>query len=176
MNRKISSTARTFFCTLLIASLMTPAANAVAEPSPYSMLVIDDRPSGKKVLSGKFDAVIEDFSADKVRVQNTFAAYTNICVAYAKSKQVEKAIEACDVAVAHSQKMYKQIDESRRSTRINRQQAREDLAVALSNRGVLFAVNGRNDKAMESFESAVKLDADQRHARANMSRLTALDR
>lgn len=176
MNRNTLSTARTLICTALIASLMTPVANAAAGPSAFRMLVVDDTSSGRKVLSGDFDAVIDGFSADKVRVQNTFATYTNICVAYTKSKQVEKAIEACDLAVAHSEKVYKQVDESRKSTRTKRQQAREDLAVAMSNRGVLFAVSGKDDKAMESFETAVKLDADQRYARANISRLSELDR
>jgi tetratricopeptide (TPR) repeat protein len=160
----------------MIASFMTPVANAAAEPSAFRMLVVDDTLSGRKVLSGDFDTVIDDFSADKVRVQNIFATYTNICVAYTKSKQVEKAIEACDLAVSHTEKVYKQVDGSKKATRTKRQQARENLAVALSNRGVLFAVSGKGEKAMESFETAVRLDADQRYVRANISRLSELDR
>jgi tetratricopeptide (TPR) repeat protein len=104
------------------------------------MAVISDESQGRAILSGDYDTAISKM--------------TNLCVAYAKTKDLQKAIQACDAAVAD---VTSQVSKNRLMANNKHPAMRRDLAIALSNRAVLFAIQGDLEMAQVGFKEAIKL-------------------
>lgn len=150
------------FSTAVSAETVTPA---------FRMMVIEDASFGPQLLSGDYDEAIEKLSAIKAGKRNYFATQTNFCVAYTKARQVDKAIAACDAALAFAEKKANSVAGSKYGDPVARKEVQSNLAVALSNRGVLFAVVGKPDQAKKYFETAIQLKGRNDFAEANNSRL-----
>lgn len=86
-----------------------------------------------------------------------FAEQTNLCVAYTKIRDVEKASTACDAAVAQMKEQEDRASRSRSERSAEVRAYRSDLAVALSNRGVLLAATGDAELARKDFRAAMAL-------------------
>ena len=155
---------------LLLATITTAAAQAEEQaPQPFGMSVIVDKAYGRKVVYGSYDRAIALLES-KATHRDQFAKSTNLCVAYAKSKMLNEATVECEAAVAMLQAKQQHI-----AVREEKRRVHADLAVALSNRGVLHAVSGDKALAKRDFERAIELDASKRStAEANLNRLRYL--
>lgn len=129
----------------------------------YQMTAITDRAYGQHIIEGDYATVIERLAGRSRR----FEATTNLCVAYTLSGQLEQAGRACAEALAISERnakdahgMYSGAD-------------RRDLAVALSNRGVVLAISGDVIGAVENFSRAVEMQEGLEPATNNLSRSMA---
>ncbi len=123
--------------------------------------------------SGKYDAAIEKITSGSNRSSDFFSSQVNLCVAYAKTMEIEKASTACDAAIAHLRKQESRVSRIRNtSTTLQLRTYRSNLSAALSNRGVLLAATGKTALARDDFVAAINLDT--RHsgiAAANLDRL-----
>jgi len=142
---------------LIAATLSAPASAENAQPGEFTMGVISDDAYGITVTKGKYEQAIERITKNGKRLPRSFADQINLCVAYTKSYEIEEAGAACDAAIAQVKK------QERRVSRINNNRNPEDrayranLALALSNRGVLLAATGDAGRAEQDFYAAIAL-------------------
>ena len=139
---------------LLLSSLLwSPAASAHQPASTFEMTVISDAAYGGKIASGKHDAAIAQIDSSTTRQSQRFFASINLCVAYTKVGELEKAEQSC--ASALEAVMTKDRSMPKSLSRITRRYQ----AMALSNRGVLRALAGDTDRARQDFRAAIELRA-----------------
>ena len=156
---------------LATAFSCTPVFAQDAQPV-YTMTVIVDEAHGQKVAAGKYDRAIAKLTAKKI-TSDAYSDHTNLCVAYTKTGEIEKATVACEAAVAAMRK--KPI--MRSSSFMPTHQVatnRMYLALALSNLGVLDAVKGESEAAREKFEEAIALEAGISAPKVNIARLARI--
>ncbi len=141
---------------LLVTSLFS--ATTLAQPEaaqPYTMTVVQDKAYGYAVTRGKYENAIRKITNNGNRSRGRFADQVNLCVAYAKTVDMEKAGAACDKALSDVRDRRPKKSASSDGTAIHAY--RHDLAIALSNRGVLRAVAGEVELAREDFVAAIEL-------------------
>lgn len=140
------------------------SAHQVAEGSrpAYHMAAVVDRARGDMVVSGEYTRAIEALESQAHR---PFASRTNLCVAYALSGDLGKADVECGAALRLSR------DKADKSSGATRRAARRDMALALSNMGVVRAVSGDLIGAYADFNLAVELSPGMRQADANLRKL-----
>lgn len=133
------------------------SANALADrptPEAFHMMAIEDSAYGQLVTKGRYEEAIERIESRSIRSE-AFAAQNNLCVAYAKTMALYKAVVACEAAL--------EVREVRKpATQFHSPAARQrlrDRAIALSNRGVLRFVIGDPEGAREDFEASIALDS-----------------
>ena len=157
--------------TVVAAAIMSgQAALAAAVPEAYEMAAIEDQAHGRIVTAGEYAEAISRLNRLAGHRRHSFAAKTNLCVAYTVTMAFDKARSACDEAVRVRDVDAKTV--SRYSPMDDRVSAR-DTAIAYSNRGVLRAVTGDESGARADFETAAELDTGLRAPTANLLRLTA---
>ena len=140
----------------LLAALLAAAPLAAEETdSAYTMTVIIDAAHGSKVAAGKYARAIEKITARKSG-RDPYSRQTNLCVAYTKTGELDKATTACEAALAIT-----------RDGKIGRTYR----AVALSNLGVLHAAKGSRDIARRTFREALDLDSGLSAPKTNLARL-----
>lgn len=157
---------------LMVLLGLLGAVSAQADEAPvegYIMTVYSNMAHGKKILDGSEKRAI----AKLARKDDLHAGYLegeiNLCVAYTKAKQVEKATAACDSAIALSLKDAKRIKRSTPFGRSSVQVADTGRAIALTNRGVLHAIAGETAQARAKFEMAMELKSTEQSAKANLA-------
>lgn len=161
--------------TLVMAASVNQASYAEEEKAaPFSMTVISDESHGSKILNGSFETAIDKISKKSERYRQSFSAQTNLCVAYAKAKRLEDAMQACDTAVATLKKREPRVSRASYSDPTLRMEYLANLSIALSNQGVLLAVRGDYDEARSKFLQASNIDVDRSSARENMQRLDTI--
>ena len=146
---------RAAIATTLAVLLTAWSANALADrPSldTFQMMAVEDSAQGKLVVEGRYEEAIERLETRSIR-NRSFAAQNNLCVAYAKTMALYKAVVACETAI-EARKLRKPA--THHHLPASRQMLR-DRAVALSNRGVLRFVMGDPEGAREDFEASVAL-------------------
>ena len=72
------------------------SASAMAEISTFKVAVIKDTTASQEIISGDLEASITQLTLNN---KNTFENNTGLCVAYLKSKNVEKSESACTAAI-----------------------------------------------------------------------------
>ena len=156
-----------------LAILAPFAALADDEPvTPFRMGVVENKAFGNSIQRGKYDKAIDKLTRRSRSTQDTFSLQNNLCVAYVKTARFDKAAKACNAAVQQVRKLEERA--AKKSPRSSEFLAyRSDLAVALSNRGVLLAVSGDATRARADFEAAIELGS--RHARFAANNLQRLD-
>jgi tetratricopeptide (TPR) repeat protein len=137
------------------------------------MTVIVDAAHGGKVAAGKYERAIEKITASKSK-RDPYSKQTNLCVAYTKTGELDKATEACEAALALT------LDSrSPRRSSLGAAQARKAdrvyMALALSNLGVLHAAKGSPEIALRTFREALELDTGLSAPKVNLARLTIDD-
>lgn len=160
---------RAAIATTLAVLLTAWSANAravQASPDAFQMMAIEDSAHGKLVTKGRYEEAIERIESRSSR-SKAFAAQNNLCVAYAKTMALYKAVVACETAL-EARELRKpathfHLPASRRILR--------DRAIALSNRGVLRFVMGDLDGAREDFEVAIALNSGLEEPEENLLRL-----
>ncbi len=139
------------------AAITTVPANAgetaiTQSASGYQMAAVIDRARGGAVMAGDYSEAIAKLG-DSSRMG--FESSTNLCVAYTMTGELDNANRACTAALALSE----------------RSNIRRDIAVALSNLGVVKAVKGDLSGARRDFTRALELKSDLRQAGENLERL-----
>lgn len=174
---KLSNATKRLYATallfgLLAMPLLPPAASAdEAAAAPFTMAVLTDEAYGARVMSGKYEKAIERLTRGGARSNSRFAEQNNLCVAFAKTTDLTNALAACEAAVAKV-KERERLANNRPKRSFTARAYRSDLAIALSNYGVLLAVQGAIDEARASFEAAIALDAEASSIAAqNLDRL-----
>ena len=158
----------------LAASLVACAPLAAQETDPsYTMTVIVDTAHGSKVTAGKYERAIEKITASKSN-RDPYSKQTNLCVAYTKTGELDKATEACEAALALTLdsrsplRSYLGAAQARKADRVY-------MALALSNLGVLHAAKGSPEIALRTFREALELDTGLSAPKVNLARSTIDD-
>lgn len=153
---KIQGKTAVLFSACLIAgnifSMSVQAKDTAAEDSSksrYKMAAVIDRARGNTVLAGDYERAIEALSGKSAR---RFASSTNLCVAYTMTGELQKADVECGAALKLSQ------DKA----------LHQDMAIALSNLGVLKAVSGDTNGAQQDFTRALQLNRKLSEAGENL--------
>ena len=165
-------TDKTLLVMLFGVSLMLfGAATAQAgedQPQAYVMTVYSDVAHGSEIIDGAPRDVIAKLSRKADPRATKLAGQVNLCVAYTKTKQLEKAMELCDSAVAAALKDARRLERSKMFGRQTTQVADTGRAIALTNLGVLHAISGERDKARLMFEMAMMLESKEKSAQINL--------
>ncbi len=151
--------------------LVLGAHTATADEMPrYRVAAIKGMAFGDRVLREDYDHAIELLERRERKGIDAFYRATNLCVAYIKTGALEEAKASCNSAVEHIEHF---LDERGRAD-ANREfeAARRLHAVALSNRGVAFAVGGQNELAQVDFEAASNMEARLDEPEINLAQLT----
>lgn len=146
---------------LLLASLSTTVSAENHGTEPFTMAVLLDSVQSKAVIRGRYEEAIDRITSRKSRVGSKFVDHVNLCVAYAKTHETDEAQKACDAAIAMAQERSDIRFSKGRSDRSDAARAiKLELALALSNRGVLLAAKGNADLAEQDFLAAKALRTD----------------
>lgn len=153
--------------TIGVLALPFVAAPSVAGEQ-YRMSVISDSAYGVSILRGKYQKAIARLSM--VDISDELFDNINLCVALTKSGQLEEAIRICEAAVDAAHKL----TPTRSSgvlTGLEKQRRNRYIAITLSNRGVVRALQGNIELARKDFLDALEANRYASDARANLARL-----
>lgn len=157
---------------LAAASISSLASAHETGATPFTMATFIDDSYGRTIVSGKFDKAIKKITAGGHRSPDSFSDQNNLCVAYAKAKETEKARTACDAAVALAKMQESRATMKNRDRSMIVRASRSNLAIALSNRGVLLATTGNAELAREDFVAAIYFETGfAKTVAANLDRL-----
>ncbi len=145
-----------FAANVFVASVQADDTESESPAAGYKMSAVIDRSGGNVVLAGDYGKAIEKLGSKSTQ---RFEASTNLCVAYTMTGDLDKGDQACAKALELSEKS----DE------------RHDIAVALSNLGVVKAVSGDLSGAQLDFSRALELNANLRQASDNLQLLRDAD-
>ena len=160
---------------VVAATVSSQAAGHDAPANPFQMAVVIDEAYGRAVVSGDYDKAIEKITAGRNKSHDYFSSQVNLCVAYAKTMEIEKARTACDAAIAHLRKEEGRVSRIKNDRNPELRAYRSNLSAALSNRGVLLVATGDTELAREAFVAAIDIDTRySRIAAANLDRLAEM--
>ncbi|MDH3620504.1 MAG: hypothetical protein OER91_06425 [Gammaproteobacteria bacterium] len=156
----------------LLGFLGTAYAQA-EEPSTdgYIMTVYSNMAHGEKILDGSENKAISKLARGDNQRAGYLEGQINLCVAYTKAKEVERATEACDSAIELSLKDQKRRKRTTSFGRYSIRVAETGRAIALTNRGVLHAIVGEAAQARAKFEMAMELQSTEQSAKTNLALL-----
>ncbi len=155
-------------CGLSIALACAPAWSD-SDKVKYTMAVMSETAYGNKIMAGNYAQAIEKIN-QKAGRYDAFSKGTNLCVAYTKSGELELAEEACEAAVVAAGEAKQKRAGGVLAGAVSFDRDR-NLAIALSNRGVLRAVKGQDEQAREDFDAALALNARLSAPKVNLARL-----
>lgn len=157
----------------LVVIVQTPAFAAETEVKPYQMGVLLNKAYGRSIDAGKYEKAVAKMAHRLDDSGAEFGTKNNLCVAFLKTHNLDKAATACEAAVAEASKLERTaLSAKKRRQGEVAESYRADLAIALLNRGVLLAVRGEKDKARKDFESAASLGS--RHTKLAAENLRRL--
>ena len=165
-HRKRSTTTVSMFAAMAALAFSVSSYAGETEPS-YMMTAYIDSAHGRKVIKGQYARAIDKITASSPRRADTFQSKSNLCVAFTKTGNFDSARDVCDEALAKVRKRVRAIP-ARELPRIDR----IDLAIALTNRGVLLALTGDLDEARAAFLEARELKARRSAVESNLARLS----
>lgn len=137
----------------------------------FVMTVYEDMAQGRAILEGSADEVIDVLMEEKGAEEFSFEENVNLCVAFTQVKRIREAMRACDAAVSASHEKARRIRRTASPVYTPVREAKDVLAIALGNRGVLHAITGEREQARELFEKA--LDLQSRRSRSVLRTSTA---
>lgn len=155
---------------LLLMSSLGAGAVQAAEGQNYIMVVYSDSGHGEAVLEGNLDEAISSLQGRESRA-GSFAEQVTLCVALTRTGQFDDAAKHCDIAVAKSEREARRLARSGGMGRYSERLIAKPKAVALTNRGVLHALNGEPAEARVLFELAREAHLTEEIARNNLARL-----
>ncbi|MDX1517847.1 MAG: hypothetical protein R3288_13465 [Woeseiaceae bacterium] len=147
------------------------ALHAEEETLYYTLTAIEDVSYGEAVVAGDYETAIEGILTLAKVARGGFEAQTNLCVAYTRSGDFEKADDSCDAALAALKRQSRNATAPGLAPFYSRRLHEKYLALALSNRGVLRVISGEPDLAREDFEKAANLKFGLDVADANLAKL-----
>jgi Flp pilus assembly protein TadD len=147
------------------------SGGAEERQSAYTMTAITNASYGERVTRGEYEYAIEKITAPDYNKKGSFESAVNLCVAYTKIGALESAQLNCDAAISKVRERMKGSSAFMLSQLPGYSSPERDLAVALSNRGVLRAVSGDLELARQDFAEAVKLETTLDAPGINLARL-----
>ena len=153
---------------LALAATSTPAAEEEgAGPHSFEMVVLGDTYGGRQVLAGKISRVLDNALPGN---RPSFDALTNHCVSLTLSGELVEAETACEAALSEANSKLDRLDSAFTPAHV-KGEIRVRSAMALSNRGVLKALQGDSIGAREDFTEAWSLTQRVEAPKANLARL-----
>ena len=137
---------------LFAAPVGAHEATDISAAAAFEMAAVTRRASGNAVLAGDYGRAIEQLGG---RRKKQFESSTNLCVAYTMTGDLELAGIECAAALEMSEKAT----------------VRRDIAVALTNCGVVRAVSGDLSGARHDFNRALEVSTDFLPASKNLELL-----
>lgn len=157
---------------LVAASISAPASAHETGAAPFTMATFINDSYGRTIVSGNYDKAIKKITGRAHRAPERLSDQNNLCVAYAKTKETEKARAACDAAVALAKMQESRATRKNHDRSLIVRASRSDLAIALSNRGVFLATTGSAELAREDFVAAINFETGfAKTVAANLDRL-----
>ena len=149
---------------LALACASALPLGAAADVSAFELGSYSSYPGGKEIAARDYAGAIKSASAMKgyAGVTEPLVAATNLCVAYTATGAFPDARAACDRALELARR-----EDAMASTRFHA--TATATSRALSNRGVLRALNGDAAAAASDFRAAAKLRASWAAAERNLA-------
>jgi hypothetical protein len=142
-----NSNATTVRIALLASMLFAATAHADGPAGKLTLSVYEDTAGATNVLAGRYEAAVKQLSNGGATYNNEYAK-TNLCVALIMAHQTEAATSACDEAIKRARSAmphnvaFATFDE------------KHLLALAYSNRGVLYFLQKQPQQASEAVAQA----------------------
>ena len=157
--RKSERTSKRAALAALVVAATTPIPALAHDDKAalFTMAVIVDEAYGAKVEAGFYERAIDRITRSGRRTPENFAGQVNLCVAYTKTHDIQKANAACEAAIASLKKLDGRMSRIRNDRNQRLLAYKSDLALALSNRGVLLAATGDTERAKQDFHAAIEL-------------------
>ena len=124
------------------------------------MAVVIDAAYGKEITLGHYNQAIDGITRHGTRQSKRFQEQVNLCVAYTKTREIEKASNACDAAIENVVEREGRVRKLRSGRSAQARAYQVELALALSNRSVLLAATGETERAKEGFLEAMDLQTE----------------
>jgi len=157
-------------CPTVALAFGAATASAETEALTYRLSAIQDAAYGRMILADDYESAIDRLEDRSRRGISGFFAATNLCVAYIKTGDLDNAETSCATAVEEITALadarspgYGEASDS--------MSVRRFIAMALSNRGVARALNGRYELAAEDFEKAIGVKSRLAEPAINLARL-----
>ncbi len=154
-----------------MALVLGAGSAAAGEVESYRVAAIKDSAYGNLIMREEFDTAIERLERRDRKGLPGFYTATNLCVAYIKTASLESAQASCALAVDTIEAVV--AGRSRIDSESELKPVRRYLALALSNRGVLHAVSGRDAEAQADFEAAREIESRLEEPSINLARHSA---
>lgn len=173
-NRHTRGVARS--AALLVAATALLATGAQATETAHTPLVLtaySNGAAGKSLLAGDYAAALTELQHTKSYVTLAASAKaTNLCVAYAATRQLPEAKAACDSAL--QQAKYDRLTASRLTPGMSHENAY--VAIAYANRAVVSLLSKDEAGARADLERAQKLAPDADFVARNLTAMAAKSR
>jgi hypothetical protein len=151
------------FALLALACASSGSLGAAAEAAKFELGSYVNGPGGKAIAAHDYAGAIKSATTAGASFMDPLVAASNLCVAYTATGAFPEAREPCDLAVTLA----------RREDAISARAFRSATLTsrALSNRGVLRALNGDSVGAASDLRAATKLSAPWAAAERNLAYL-----
>ena len=150
-----------------LSILLSAPAAAEKSAEGFEMTVIQDAAYGTEIVAGNLEGAIAGITSERYRAIDAFAARNNLCVALTLNSEFEKALPECNEAVVISRERMEV------EKRFGYAAGSRNVALALSNRGVLRLLIGEGEQAREDFHEARILRSGIAAPRRNLQYLAA---
>jgi tetratricopeptide (TPR) repeat protein len=147
-SRKATQAAKLAVAAALLAAGV--GAQAADQPRTFELTAFSNTASGYALVHGNYDLALRQLDFDAHSLENV-TAVTNRCVALIVTRKFEEARHACDTAVRNAKA---EITNLPVSMSWARQDYREYLALAYSNRAVLDWASNDTAAAQEDLKKA----------------------
>jgi len=147
----LAATPVALFCGLLGVSSPSLGAGEALVIDKYELIIYQDSPGESEIIAGKLDRAIETIRTTNT-LDSAYDTHTNLCVAYTVQKQFDLAHRYCKAAVRESNSGSSSIQLGYRVPSADK----ERRAAALSNLGVMHALQGNGSTALRYFEAAAR--------------------
>lgn len=168
-----NTTALRSLTTVVAVACMGAAMAEPAEPR-YMLNVIEDAAYGEEILAGNYVEAIDKIKSTNRRSIDDYYAAVNLCAARVLSRQFAGAEVACDSAVLGAERLLQRPGHMSVHS-FEARAYRRFMAMALSNRGVLRALQGEADLARDDFTKAMDIRTRLPAPAANLARLTKVE-
>lgn len=167
-----TETASRYLAGLALLIFGSTGQAAEQQTQPYVMAVLKDHTHGRLVLDGSDEAAIDEITRNRVKDNYDFDDSLSLCVAYTRTRQLEAATSACEIAMQKSMSRSDKTRSARRGPAAMSFAARSNFALAATNRGVLYAISGDSVSAAAAFEAALAAKPGFDAAETNLARVS----
>lgn len=134
---------------IVAGSMAMAVSAAVQAEEKLQLTAVTDRAQGQAIVAGDYRTAIANLNAADRR----FASSTNLCVALAATGELQHAQSACEAALQITERSLRHADFA------SERALQRDLALALSNMGVISVMSGEAGRGEAYFERASELRA-----------------